>query len=192
VVEEYDVEQDALMQKIGAKAAELGITAELSTEQKVRKIHEFVRGNIPYLQNSQSHTGSDRSKWETNWVKEASLTLESLSGDCYSNYSLSKAFFEYFGIENVGIKRSTASKQEGTHFWSIVNIGTEKDPQWYYYDSTDLAGRFTADGPENDNACLMTQKRMDSYVAGNGDTNSEFYLMDKTVKYPTVSTKPLS
>ncbi len=195
VVEAYDASMDELMSLIEKKATALGITKQMTKVEQVRKIYEFVNSpgkgkndaNIYF--NDQSNTGSDRSDWNTDkkWIQEATLTLQNMKGDCYSYYAVSKAFFAYFGIENVGVQRSASSNESGTHFWSIVNVGTQSEPQWYYYDSTRLAGKFS-DGTNN--ACLITQEKLNSYKTSAGGT--QFYKMDSSGKYPTVSTKPLS
>lgn len=194
IVEERDIEMETLMALVEKKAAELGITKEMSKVEQVRKIYDFVNSpgkgkndaNIYF--NDQSNTGSDRTDWETKWVEEATLTLRDMKGDCYSYYAVSKAFFEYFGIENIGIQRGVKSGLDidGTHFWSIVNVGTEKQPKWYYYDSTRLANTFS-DGTRN--ACLITLEKLQSYVTT--ANQYDFYYFDPS-KYPTAETTPLS
>ena len=192
ILEERNVELESLMSLIGIKAQSMGITKEMSKVEIVKKVYAFVNGGIPYTTTSASHTGDDRSKWEENWIKEATLTLQSMTGDCYSNYSLSKAFFEYFEIENVGIMRAeNDGGLDGTHFWSVVNVGTAKNPQWYYYDSTKLAGTFS-DGTKN--ACLVTLDKLWSYhssLIAEGEAKYTFYAFDPK-DYPTVATTPLS
>lgn len=194
VVEAVNVELETLMALVAQKANQLDITTEMTKIEQVRKIYDFVNSpgkgkndaNIYF--NDVSNTGSDRSDWNTDkWIKEATLTLQNMKGDCYSYYAVSKAFFEYFGIENVGIQRSAASSESGTHFWSMVNVGTEKDAKWYYYDSTRLAGTF-ADGTRN--ACLITREKLDSYRTTKGGT--EFYLIDSSQRLPTAEKNPLS
>lgn len=194
IVEERNVELEALMSLIATKAESLGITKDMSKVEQVRRIYDFV--NSPNKSKSEaniyfndiSNTGNDRTEWETNWIEEATLTLQRGQGDCYSYYAVSKAFFEYFEIENVSIKRGVSSNLDidGTHFWSIVNVGTEKDPKWYYYDSTRLANTFS-DGTRN--ACLITLEKLQSYVTTQGQ--HDFYYFDST-KYPTAETTPLS
>ena len=194
IVEEYNEAWVELEPLVAKKAEELGITKDMSKKDIVKKVYAFVNGGIPYTTTSKSHTGNDRSKWEENWVKEALLTIKTMQGDCYSNYSLSKAFFEYFDIENVGIMRDeNDGGLEGTHFWNVVNIGTEQNPAWYYYDATVLSstGRFS-DGTRN--ACLITLDKLWSYHSSKieeGTACTTFYAFDPS-KYPTVETTPLS
>ncbi len=192
VVEAYDEAWEELEPLIIAKSNVLGITKDMSKADIVKKVYAFVNGGIPYEQTSASHTGNDRSKWQDNWVQEALLTIKTMKGDCYSNYSLSKAFFEYYGIENEGIMRDeNDGGLPGTHFWSMVNIGTEQNPVWYYYDSTELAGTFS-DGTRN--ACLITLDKLWSYHSRQieeGKAHLTFYAFDPS-KYPTAETTPLS
>ena len=194
VVEERNVELDQLMTLIGQKAATLGITKEMSKVEQVQRIYEFVNSpskgkedaNIRFV--DLSNTGNDRTEWKTKWVEEATLTLQNMKGDCYSYFALSKAFFEYFGIENQDIQRGVAADLDvdGTHFWSMVNVGTKENPQWYYYDATRVAGKFN-DGTRN--ACLITLEKLQSYVGSKGER--DFYYFDPT-QYPTAKTTPLT
>jgi hypothetical protein len=92
---------------------------------------------------------------------------------------VSKAFFEYLGIENKGIQRDKSqSNMSGTHFWLMVNIGTAQNGQWYFYDATRLAGKF-ADGTSD--ACLRTLSELQSYKSSDG--KSGFYAFD-SANYP--------
>lgn len=193
VVEAYDEAWEELEPLIAAKSNELGITKDMSKAEIVKKVYAFVNGGIPYEPTSASHTGNDRSKWEENWIKEALFTIKTMKGDCYSNYSLSKAFFEYFDIENVGIMRAeNDGGLPGTHFWNVVNVGTEQKPAWYYYDSTYLnsTGKFS-DGTRD--ASLMTLDKLWSYHSSQikeGKASTTFYAFDPS-KFPTAETTPL-
>ena len=198
------IRNDYPIEKLNEMIADLaeanGITESLDTETKIRKIYAFANtiiawsggigdSNIPNI---------NRNNWKTDWIEEAIRTLELYEagvceGDCYSYYSVSKAFFEYFGIKNVGIRRDKSIDNQtdkngdrlGTHFWQIVNV----DGEWYYYDATRLKGSFT-------NACLITQEKLDSYVTSSGGTY--FYKISKTAdcldfssagisSYPTIA-----
>ena len=182
VVKTKEYSRETLMALIGEKAEELGITKDMTKRQQVKKIYAFVNSKKAVSFTNESNIPNiDRKNWITDWIEEAVRTLDSAEGDCYSYYSLSKAFFEYFGIKNEGIQRSAKSKDEGTHFWNIVEI----EEGWYYYDATSLKGEFD-DGTNN--ACLITQSKLDSYVTSAGST--EFYLMDS--KPSKISKTPLN
>ena len=197
IIKNGEYSEQKLMALVEAKAKELGITKEMSKEEQVRKIYNFVHKWVQWgtdeSQVSKIYTALypnadqfSRSTWEEDWVAEAILSFTKRDGDCYSYYSLSKAFFEYFEIENLGIMRSKDAKEAGTHFWNVVNIGTKENPQWYYYDATELAGEFS-DG--TDNGCLMTEAKLKSYITSDGRADNEFYKFEKWNGFPTISTK---
>ena len=170
-----------------SKAESLGITSDMSKKEMVLAVYDFV--NDPSEKNKdnanivfKNESNSDRDDWEADWIEEAIRTLNSGQGDCYSYYSVSKAFFTVLGIEHVGIERDPSSSEEGTHFWMMVNIGEGKNEQWYYYDATRLAGTFD-DGTNN--GCLITLSKLQSYRTSKG--GSEFYKFEPT-DYPTAET----
>ena len=174
------VTEEQLLGRIETLANQLGITKSMSKEEQVRRIYGYVNSpkasagaaNIVFTNES----NTDR----TDWMREAYLTLERGEGDCYSYFAVSKAFFLYFGIENVDIERSKGvGTQSGTHFWSMVNIGTEKSPRWYYYDATRLAKPHP-----NGSGCLFTEAQLEKY---NNEVNPGFLTFDHT-DYPTAAT----
>lgn len=181
-----------LNELVKAKAEELKLSSDMSKEELVRAVYNYVnspsksKDNATIYFNDESNTPSQqqsRKTWETDWIEEAvrTLKMDRMKGDCYTYYAVSKAFFEYFGIENIGIQRSDDAEEAGTHFWSAVNVGTESKPKWYYYDGTRLAGTFS-DGTRN--ACLITEKKLNSYRTSQG--GDEFYLFDKPSDFPTI------
>ena len=205
---EMNVENDELMALVEDFAkSKLGYdraTAQkngYSKEKIVRDIYNFVRdplqssgleANIEFVDMSNAQSARDAAKanaknrkgWKTDWKEEAKLTLTmpNMKGDCYSYYSVSKAFFEYFDIPNIGIQRAEDSTQGGTHYWQAVNIGTSTSPKWYYYDSTRIGSHFTSGGKKDKNSCLITEERLLSYRIENpkeGTKNSDFYVINK-------------
>ena len=186
VVKSKEYHIDTLMEIIAKKADSLGITEDMTDTEKVRKIYSYVnKQETVYFTDESNVPNINRNNWETDWIEEAILTLESGDGDCYSYYSLSKAFFEYFDIENVGIRRSEnyqGAEDDGTHFWSVVKV----EEGWYYYDATRLAGSFS-DGTKN--ACLITEAKLKSYKGSHGE--DYFYNMVKPAGFPMVATKEL-
>ena len=185
--EEYSLTQ--LMALIADKAEELNITKDMSKVQQVRAIYAYVNTAIKFTDES-NIPSIDRSKWQSDWLEEAVRGLETLEGDCYTYYSLSKAFFEYFGIESYGIKRAEnydGAETDGTHFWCAVNVGEGSD-RWYYYDATRLNGYFNGNKSDK-NACLITEAKLKSHKTSSGETY--FYKMTKSYDFPTISTEEL-
>lgn len=191
VVKNKAYSKDKLMDMVENLAKDLGITKSMSTVEQVKAVYNFVNKKIMWSTASSLGESNipniDRNNWKVDWVEEAIRTIELYNdgegvGDCYSYYSVSKAFFEYFGIKHIGIRRDLTlddqvdedGDRKGTHFWLIVNIG---DSKWYYYDGTRLAQPFN-DGTRN--ACLITQEKLDSYVTTSGGTY--FYQISKIDK----------
>ena len=186
IVKKAEYSEAQLMEMIADKADELGITKDMTKTEQVRRIYDYVNSkDTIYFTDESNIPDINRDSWESDWTEEAVRTLESEEGDCYSYYSLSKAFFEYFGIENVGIRRSENyedAEEDGTHFWSAVKV----EEGWYYYDATRLAGTFD-DGSRN--ACLITEAKLKSYRGSHGE--DYFYKMIKPIGFPQISTKEL-
>lgn len=183
----YTYEQ-LIKDKIAPLATSLGLKSSLSKEELCKRIYGYV--NSPNAQNdadknivllSDSHTS------HSDWITEAYLTLEAGSGDCFSYFAVSKAFFEYLGIQNLDIQRTEGVVVNGsnTHFWHMVNIGTEKAPRWYYFDGTRLGGEFTEGG----SGCLFTKSQLDSYRTSGG--SSKFYSFDPS-QYPAADTTAIN
>lgn len=198
--------EDKLMKLVGQMAlTELGYTKEQAKSQGktktqiVKDIYNYINdptagkndANIYFNDVSntpaQSAQGGQKSRtgWETDWIEEAyrTLSMPRMQGDCYTYYAVSKAFFEYFEIENVGIQRAVSSTESGTHYWNVVKV----EGGWYYYDATRLAGSF-ADGSRR--ACLITESKLLGYKTSNGGT--EFYKIDKWEGFPKISTDPVN
>lgn len=187
VVNKQEYSYNTLMSYIETQSKTLGITKNMSKREIVEKIYTFTNSSENIAWGKVSNIPEiDRDNWETDWVEEAMRTFSAKKGDCYSYYSVSKAFFEYWGIENIGIERDNSNipSKEGTHFWFIVNIGEGSNKQWYYYDATRLKGSFS-DGTQN--ACLITLKKLQSYEPSD-ILGYNFYEFDPT-KYPTAATK---
>ncbi len=177
----YTYEQ-LMNDKIKPLAASLGLLkSSLSKEEQCKIIYNYVNSptkkaeesNVVFV-DSVSHTN------HSDWITEAYLTLEAGSGDCFSYFAVSKALFEYLGIENLDIQRSPNVKtQSGTHFWNMVNIGDAKNPRWYYYDATRLKKPH-----KSGNACLFTEEQLEDY---NTNVNIGFLTFDHE-GYPITDT----
>ena len=177
IVKSAEYSWDALEEQIEAIVESGKVAVKGSKKEQVREIYRYVNAKSTIDFTDESNIPNiNRNNWESDWIEEAVLTLDSKEGDCYSYYSLSKAFFEYFEIENKGVKRAEGyaeSNDDGTHFWNVVEI----EEGWYYFDATSLKGTFK-DGTSN--ACLITQKKLDGYRASDykkHDVEDYFYKM---------------
>jgi hypothetical protein len=192
VIKKQEYSYNTLMSLIEQKADDLGITKQMSKVEQVRKIYAYVNAKSTiYFTDESNIPNIDRNKWESDWLEEAVRGMETHEGDCYTYYSLSKAFFEYFGIENMGIKRAEnyeGAEDDGTHFWSVVNIGENGANKWYYYDATRLSGYFNGDKSDH-NACLITEEKLKSHRTSKG--GDYFYKMTKGPGFPAISTEEL-
>lgn len=146
------------------------ITPDMDKAAQCRAIYQYVQGNIAYVNTSA----------KGDWKYAAYMALFSTgTGDCYSYFAASKAFFERLGIQNLDIQR-LPGYTDNTHFWSLVNIGTADAPVWYHYDSTRLTADYNVSG------CLLTDAQVvayDSWRAG------DYFRIYDTTKYPATSAK---
>ncbi len=179
------VTEEVLNSLIADVAAKEGMKSTMPKEELCKRIYAYVNdptasattANFTYVGHSNDKTRSD-------WRLEAYLTIQNGQGDCYSYFALSKAFFEYFGIENMDIEREKGHTKD-THFWNLVNIGSSSNPRWYYFDATRYAGRFTLGG---NNGCLMTAAQLDSYKPNSSGYEGVYYVHD-TESIPAVKTE---
>ena len=187
-VTKQEYSYSTLMSLIDQKIAELGIDKLPTTKEKVEAIYKFVNRVTIKSESNTPNAAQSRDKWQEDWVEEATRTLSKGSGDCYSYFSLSKAFFIRLGIEHKDIQQDNSKctiSGINTHFWCMVNIGTASSPNWYFYDATDLGGTFP-DG--TDNGCLRTREEIDNYKPSKAGTG--FYAFDDS-GYPKTATQSL-
>lgn len=178
------ITKEILNDRIAKIAREQGMTKSLSKEELCKRIYKYV--NDPGASASAArfeYIGFSNDSTRTDWRYEAYLTLQNGAGDCYSYFALAKAFFEYFDIENKDVQRKQGLTED-THYWNMVNIGTEANPRWYFFDATRYAGKFTVGG---NNGCLLTQEQLDAYKASNSAYDGVYYAFDKS-GYPTPET----
>lgn len=146
------------------------ITPDMDKAAQCRAVYTYVQGNIAYVNTS---TKGD-------WKYAAYMALfSSGTGDCYSYFAASKAFFERLGIQNMDIQR-LPGYTDNTHFWSLVNIGTAEKPMWYHYDSTRLTADFNVSG------CLLTDAQVAAYDAWRA---GDYFRIYDASKYPVSATK---
>jgi hypothetical protein len=163
--------QEITDEKINAELERLVsriIREGMTKEEQCRAVYDYVQSNISYV------STSDKTVWQR---AAYDALFVSGSGDCYSYFAAAKAFLQYLGIENLDIQR-TKGYTADTHYWSLVNIGTESEPRWYHFDCTRLRADF------NHSGCLLTLKQTEAY----NRVRDSFYRYDKEA-YPAVATE---
>lgn len=160
VVGTKEVTEDMLYAEIDKAIAQI-IKPEMNTEAKVRAIYAYVQDSINYASTPKTD----------DFVYAAYMSLfSSGTGDCYSYFAASKAFFERLGIENIDMKRAEGGAV-GEHYWNLVNIGTKDAPKWYHYDANPISGQYSVSG------CLLTDAQVAAYDAWRGEGYRKY---DKT------------
>ena len=167
-VVEQEFDEEAFYRQLDALIDRLGLRG-LSVLEQCRRIYEYVNSDMTI-----HYTTSSNLKTRTNWMREASLALDSKGGDCYTYFALSKAFFERLGIENLDVQRMPGYTKD-THYWSMVNIGTSDAPRWYHFDATRLLDKVYDCG-------ILTDAQVDAYST---DHKPYFYCYDRSAYPPT-------
>ncbi len=177
-VNDGSVTEEMLHAAIANIEKDLLLKPGMTAEEKIYCVFRYVYDSLKYS-NTSNHV--DRRH-------EAYIALSgAMTGDCFTYAACSYAILEYLGYPVHLIERAEWAKTEGTgtHFWVLVNIGTEAAPQWYHFDATPM--RY----PYNSSATyLMTNSQINAYTKWRNDTAGkiENYYAYDVEKYPAVST----
>jgi len=158
-VVESQISLEELNSKLDSVIAVI-IRNDMNTEEKIRAVYEYVQSHMSYV------SDSDKSDWRAEAYR---ALFVSGSGDCFSFFAASKAFFERLGIVSLDVQR-TPGLVEQTHYWSIVNISDDVNNNvWYYYDSCPLRSEY------NHSGCLLTEIQIEAY----NKVREHFYTYDR-------------
>ncbi len=153
------------------------ISENMTTKQKLRAIYDYVYENVAYV------STSDKSSW----VRAAYNGLVNRGGDCFTYFALSKAMMERIGIENMDVERlpELAAAVNERHYWNLVNIGDEDDPQWYHFDACRIKDISRPWG------FLMTDEQLQYYSETRMSVSgvSDYFYTYNTAAYPPRATK---
>ncbi len=162
---ENQVTEDQLYEKLDAVIADI-ITPDMDKEAQMRAVYRYVYDHIAYIPDSD----------KSDWVRAAHDGLFMTgAGDCYNYFAASIAFCRRLGIDYREIQR-TPGAAEGTHYWIMVNIGTNEEPRWYHFDCTHLRASYSHSG------CLLT----DTQIRAFNRFRAGFYAYDASA-YPASS-----
>ena len=168
-----EITLEMLYAKIDPLILELGL-ANMEKADQARVVFQFVHTDAKIVYTDTSD--------KTDWIREAYFSLENRKGDCFSYFSLSKAFFERIGMENLDVQRS-AGFTDDTHYWSMINIAQANEaPVWYHYDATRVRG---VTSPYS--GALLTDAQIEAFSA----QRAYFYEYDRA-SYPATATEILT
>ncbi len=163
---ENQISEDQLNARVDEIIAKI-IEPGMSKEAQLRAVYRYVYDGIAYIPDSD----------KSDWVRAAYDALfVSGAGDCYNYFAAAIAFCRRLGIDYREIQR-TPGAAEGTHYWLLVNIGTDEKPRWYHFDCTHLRAEY------GHSSCLLT----DSQVRAFNKFRAGFYVYDAS-KYPASDT----
>jgi hypothetical protein len=175
-VNDGSITDEMLRDVIASHEKNLKIKSTMTAEEKVYAVFRFVYDSMKYS-NTSKHI---------DWKSEAYHALSgAFTGDCFTYCAASYAIFGYLGFDVRIVERAESAKIEGTgtHFWVLVNIGTESNPQWYHFDATPQRS------PYNLATYLMTDAQIEAYTRWRNDNYmlENYYTYDKE-KFPAVAT----
>lgn len=169
---ENQITEAELNAKIDAVIAGI-ITPDMNKEAQLRAVYRYVYDHIAYT------SDSDKS----DWIRAAHDALfVTGSGDCFNYFAAAIAFCRRLGIDYREIER-TPGAADGTHFWIMVNIGTDDEPRWYHFDCTHLRASYSHSG------CLLTDQQIKAFNRFRAGfyayDSSKYPATDKTIITPT-------
>ena len=174
-VHDGSITESMLFDVIKKIEKDLLITSKMNAEEKVYSVFRYVYDNMKYS-NTSAHI---------DWRQEAYVTLNGgFTGDCFTYCATSYALLKYLGFDVHIVERAESAKIEGTgtHFWVLVNIGSEAEPKWYHFDATPQRA------PYNLATYLMTNAQLEAYTKWRNDTYKlENYYTYDVEKFPEVS-----
>lgn len=174
-VHDGSITESMLFDVIRKIEKDLLITSKMNAEEKVYSVFRYVYDNMKYS-NTSAHI---------DWKQEAYVTLNGgFTGDCFTYCATSYAILKYLGFDVRIVERAESAKIEGTgtHFWVLVNIGSEAEPKWYHFDATPQRS------PYNLATYLMTNAQLEAYTKWRNDTYKlENYYTYDVEKFPEVS-----
>ncbi len=174
-VHDGSITESMLFDVIRKIEKKLHVTSNMTPEEKIYSVFRYVYDNMKYS-NTSAHI---------DWRQEAYVTLSgAFKGDCFTYCATSYAILKYLGFDVLIVERAESAKIEGTgtHFWVLVNIGSEQEPKWYHFDATPQRAPF------NLATYLMTDAQLSAFTKWRNDVYKlENYYTYDVEKYPEVS-----
>lgn len=160
IVHSATVTEEMLNEVLSGIVSAQGITDSTSTIDKIKRVYSYVNRNVAYTNDD------DHGDWRVSAYNALKLTK---TGDCFAFCSSAYALLRYLGFDVLIVERSPENQAlaGGTHFWVMVNIGTEQNPQWYHFDATPQKITYRICDPAvpgTQNSYLMTDAQIQAYT----------------------------
>ncbi|MCQ2354232.1 MAG: hypothetical protein MJ102_03910 [Clostridia bacterium] len=175
-----DVTEEMLNQVLDKISGQV-FTSGMTKLQKSKAIFDYIWNNMAYTSDG-AHN---------DWRREAYYGLSSRrSGDCYTFMAAAYALFRYTGIDAIIVERSPENQllAGGTHFWLMINLGTNEAPEWYHFDSTPQRSPF-----RTLSSYAMTDAQINAHTKWRNDVSgkTEYYYGYDASLYPKSAEKTL-
>lgn len=167
IVQEQPVVNRELVDKLAQETLAKIVTEDMTPQQKVRAVFNWVRRNMTYAASP-----------ETELLDAAYVAFTGKRGDCTNYYAVTSVLLDNCGIQNMKIERSGG---ESSHIWLLVNAGTG----WYHLDTSPQSLKYPF-------KCFMkTDQEVWEYAQSRGDGRDDYYQFD-TEAYPQRATEKFS
>lgn len=161
------VTYEQLWEAVDAMIARRGL-ASLSREQLCEALYYAIKADLSYT------SDSDKS----DWVAEAYRGLTAGVGDCFTYYAVARACFERLGVSVLTVQRAP-DVLPSTHYWLLVNMGSEDAPAWYHWDAC----------PHYKEHPLTSILLTDAELLAYNEKVQHYYFFDSSL-YPATPTEP--
>lgn len=109
-------------------------------------LYYHIKGRLSYTSESD----------KTDVIAEARRGLVEGNGDCFTYYAVAKVFFDRLGISSMTVQRKEGVLPS-THYWLLVNTGSEEARAWYHWDCCPHYKEFPL------YSCLITDEELLAY-----------------------------
>lgn len=161
------VTYEQLWEAVDTAIARRGL-ASLSREQLCEDLYYAIKADMSYT------SDSDKS----DWVAEAYRGLREGEGDCFTYYAIARAYFERLGVSVLTVQRAP-NVLPSTHYWLLVNMGSEEEPAWYHWDACPHYKEYPL------TSILLTDEELLAY----NEKVPNYYTFDRSL-YPATPTAP--
>lgn len=156
------VDESVLMELVDRRISEWGLTSG-SVESRCRTLYSKLKANMSYVDSSD----------KDDLYYEAYRALTDGVGDCFTYYAASRVILERLGIPCQTVTRQKNADRPSSHYWLLVNAGSDAAPLWRHFDACPHLKEYPLD------TCLVT----DAVLLEYNKSVPGYYVFDRSA-YP--------